>query len=118
MFKFGHDQVATRIGCGGDLISSPLFLSFPPPTPPAIQRVIATELNSSLKRLTPSVGMLRLSLILVARGHRYDRGSVSIANGLCITFGNVLSSNVYFCLPVWEGEKQADDKLCNTITYV
>lgn len=57
--------------------------------------------------------MLRLSFILVAHGHHYDRGSVSIANGLCITFYNVLSSNVYFCLPGWGGGgggEQADDK--------
>lgn len=54
--------------------------------------------------------MLRLSFISVAHGHgghRYDRGSVSIASG---PFCKVLSSNVNFCLPAQEGEKQADDK--------
>lgn len=56
------------------------------------------------------MGTLRLSFLLVARGHRYDRGSVSVANGPCITFCNVLSSNVNSCLPAQEGEKQADDK--------
>lgn len=96
IFRFGHDQVVTRIACGENLISSPLLFFFIfcfsslLPLSTVIQRVIATELNSSLKMLvSPSMGMLRVSLILVACGHRSDRGCVSIANGLCIIFCNV-----------------------------
>lgn len=47
-----------------------------------IQRIIAAALNSSLNCLSPAVGVLSLSFILVARAQGSDRGSVSIAKGL------------------------------------
>lgn len=73
---------------------------------PPDSSVIAAEWSSSLERLPPPAEMLRLSFILMARGCGYDRGSVSVANGLCITFCNVLSSKACFCLPIWEGKQQ------------
>lgn len=115
--KFGHGQVMTRIGWGGDFISSP-FSSFFCFFFPAIQRVIATELSSSLRCLPPSVELLRLPFLLMARGQRYDRGSVCAASGLCVTFCKMPSSSGFFCLPVWEGEQEAGDFICNRITYV
>lgn len=111
IFKFGHWQVARSIGCLLWSIISPIF-------PPATQTVVAAEWSSSLESLPPPAGILRLSFILMAPGCGYDRGSVSVANGLCIMFCNVLSSKVCFCLPIRDGKQQADDFRCNRITYV
>ena len=106
IFKFGHDQ---ELVVEETSLAVLFFFFLPPLLCNAKSHCCRIELFVEMS-YSSAVGMLRLSFILVARGLPYARGSVSVANGLCVTFCNVVSSNPCFCLPAWEGEKQAGDK--------